>query len=68
MKCIMWACYNAFVIAQQYVPCHRAGHRLYTMTNFVEDCVEGLIADDTLTRQCESVVRTTAKSMGNAEI
>jgi len=53
IKCIMWACYDAFVIAQQYVPCRRAGHRLYTITNFVEDCVESLIPD----QQSTSTVR-----------
>ena len=45
LKCVMWVCYNAYIVAGHYIPHRKTGSRLYTFANFTEDCVDGLIAD-----------------------
>jgi len=44
MKCIFYVAMLQ-CLCQQYVHRHHPGHRLHMMSNFVEDCVDGLIAD-----------------------
>ena len=45
MKTIMWACYNAYIAHGDFVPHKRSGRRLYTFTDFLQDCATGLIGE-----------------------
>lgn len=45
MKCILWTCYNAYVLLGHFQPHAQPGKRLYTFYDFVDSIVLSLIGD-----------------------